>query len=180
MRTIAVGQLLAPGVRHYDEIPEYNYRGAEPGGYHRLILPLRHPRSIEIRAFKTGTAEFAFGLIGPALVFLYRFGPAIGWGDAFYTYHKLPAAEQTLPPVLTGQQRALVECILVEANTGIVKALRVVSFSPDFSRLLHEAIRKQAAAPYPADYDRQVRALMDKYDTQQLLAQAQARCFGGS
>lgn len=179
MRAIAVGQLYEPGVTHYEETPEYNF----VGGLHRLLIPIRHPRNAEIKGVKSGVAEFAFTVMGPALAFLYRFGEGkagLPWGDAFYTWHKVPAEQQIPAAVLTGQQRVILQVILIAADTGIVKAARAVTLSPEFSQLLHEAIRAQAAAPFPTDYDRQTRALLNRYTTEQLLAQARARCIGGS
>ena len=179
MRVIAVDQLYQPGVTHYGDTPEYNFIG----GLHSLIIPIRHPRSAEIKGVKSGTAEFAFTVMGPVLAFLYRFGDGktgLPWGDAFYTWHKVPAAEQVPAAVLTGEQRVILQVVLIAAHTGIVKVARAVTLSPEFSQLLHEAIQAQAAAPYPPDYDDQARALLGRYNTHQLLYQARARCIGGA
>lgn len=175
MRRIEVGQLFEPGVTHYEEMPEYNYRS----GAHRLLIPMRNLRPEEIEAVRSADAKFAFTVIGDVIVFQYRFGSVLPWSDAAYTWHKVPAAEQIEPPQLTGNQRMLLEIILIEATTGIVQVIRVVSFSPTFSRRLHKAIREQAARPLPADYDQQTAQIFARYTSKQLRDMTYASCSGG-
>lgn len=175
MRTLAVGQLLEPGVTRYDEMPEYNYRS----GVHRLIIAMKNLTPEEIDAVRHADVKLAFTVIGDVLIFQYRFGAVLPWSDAAYTWHKVPAAEQIRPPQLVGDQRVLLESILVEATTGIIHALRVVSLSPSMSRRLHEAINRQADAPFPADYDTQTRRVFATYTSRQLRDRALASCTGG-
>lgn len=175
MPIIAVGQPLQPDVTRYQEMPEYNYRN---GGHH-LMIAMANIRPGELEAVKSAPANFAFTVVGDVLVFQYRFGAALPWSDAAYTWHKVPAAEQLRPPKLIGQERALLEIILVEATTGIVKAIRAVSLSPTFSQRLHTAINRQADAPMPADYDAQVQRIFDTFTSAQLRDRAIASCTGG-
>lgn len=68
------------------------------------------------------------------------------------------------------------------AATGIVQALRVVTFSPAFTAALHLAIRAQAARPWPGDaaYDAQVSDLYRRFpNASHLAAHAQSRTFAG-
>lgn len=180
MRTLAVGQLLEPGVTRYDEMPEYNYRS----GIHRLIIAMRNLTPAEVEAVRHADVKLAFTVIGDVLIFQYRFGAVLPWSDAAYTWHKVPPAEQIRPPALTGEQRVLLEIILVEATTGIIHALRVVSMSPTMSRRLHEAINRQADAPFPASgllstYDAQQQRIFARYTSKQLRDRALASCTGG-
>ncbi len=136
-------------------------------------------RPEEIAAVRSDTVKLAFTVVGPAIIFQYRVGAELPWSDAAYTWHKVPAEERVEPPALGGRQRAPLEIILVEATTGIVQAIRVVTMSPTMSRRLHEAIRRQAAAPLPADYDAQVWRVFDSYTSAQLRDRAIASCTGG-
>lgn len=175
MRTLNVGQLLEPGVTRYDEMPEYNYRS----GIHRLIIAMRNLTPEEIEAVQHASVKLAFTVIGDVLIFQYRFGSVLPWSDATFTWHKVPVAEQVRPPALSGEQRSLLEIFLVDAATGVIQAIRVVSMSPTMSRRLHEAITRQADAPLPADYDEQARRVFAQYTSNQLRNRALASCTGG-
>jgi hypothetical protein len=86
-----------------------------------------------------------------------------------------PAWEETSPRTL-----ALCTVLLVEASNGILQAIRAVSFSPEFTRSLHKAIADQAALPHdPAEHDRAVADVVQRYSTDQLWARCQHRCEGG-
>jgi hypothetical protein len=95
----------------------------------------------EIEDVRRGPADFAlFGDQG-VLFFLYRFG-SVGWGDCPYSWH-LDSVE--LPELPTGEQRILLPVTLAELPANIVRALRAISLSAEFSRALVERIREQAA-----------------------------------
>lgn len=172
---LEVGQPLRPGVTRYPELPEYNYLS----GGHGLVLYLLDITPAEREAVRRAPVKLAFAVIGDVLFFLYRFGTEIPWSDASYTWHKVPPEWQVRPPALTGEQRILLTIALVEASTGIVEAIRVVTMSPTMSRALHLAINRQADAPFPADYDEQVRRVYAATTSNQLRRRAIASCTGG-
>ena len=73
----------------------------------------------------------------------------------------------------------MITIILVEATTGIVLALRAVSFSPEFTRAIHRAIAQEAAAPFnPGRHESWVDA-MTQFSTDQLWDQCSIHCQGG-
>lgn len=184
MHDYRVGQPYSPTRRGWPEIAQYNYRQ----GGHELVLFFRSPTSREIRAVRQGAAEFALYHHEDLVVLLYRFGPpgeGVPWSDAPYTWHLVPPEQRTLPPAgdeLGPEARALLSVILVDAGTGIVRALRQVSLSPEFTRALHDAIREQAARTWSEPvYDAQVDMLYGRYPTTEaLLAAARARTAGGA
>jgi hypothetical protein len=119
----------------------------------------------------------------------FRFGDrpdrGIPWSDAPSSVH-LTAAEQggvlAVPdPHITLESRAVLEIVLVDAATGIIKALRDVSLSPEFTRALHQAIREQAEAPFDRRaYDRALQEAYRRWPTSEaMLRDAQARTRGG-
>lgn len=175
MPTIAVGQPYQKGVTQFPEMPEYNYwRGG-----HRLAIFMAGITPDELAAVKSAPVQLAFTVVGDVLVLQYRFGAGLPWSDATYTWHKVTPVDQARPPKMIGQERALLEIILVEATTGIVKAIRVVSFSPTFTQRLHAAINRQADAPLPADYDAQAQRVFKNFTSKQLRDRALASCTGG-
>lgn len=179
MHTIEVGKLYIPGKTSYREAGEYNYRA----GTHQLVLFYRDPLDEEVRDIQNGEATFAFAYEQPdILVFLYKFA-GMGWSDAPYSIHFVPEAERTLPPVLTGEQRVLLNIVLVDAATGIVRAIRMISLSTLMSRKLHEFIAQQAAAQFDVEaYDVALAKLQQRLTPADLAKRAMAtsRVLGAS
>lgn len=180
-----VGEPYIAGRVGWPERVEYNFRG----GGHELRMFLPGLRAREVRAVRQEPAEFGLLVEGDVLLFLYRFGAAIPWGDAPYSWHLVgrhDPSEQILPPEPgSAEQRALLTIILVDADSGIIRALRALTLSPAFTRALHAAIREQAARPWPGDaaYDRQLGAVQARGTPAQLArllhAHGGVRCFGG-
>lgn len=176
MRTVTVGELLTPGVTCLPQIPEYNYRG----GYHILVVSYERLVKAEIEAFRTGAAYFSLSVFGDVLVFQFRFGAVLPWSDCTFTWHKVTAEEQQLPSVTyVGEERTLITAILAEATTGIVKVMRVLSFTPDFTRALHQAIADQAARPFPSNYDALAVKVLRDYSSRDIRNRSIASCKGG-
>lgn len=116
------------------------------------------------------------------IFFLYRFGGQ-PWSDAPYSWHLVPAAERVLPPDPLGpDDRPLLTVILVDAASGLVRALRALSLPPPVAAPLHAAIRAQATAPFdPTTYDLRLTALYAQYPTTpRLLGQSVARAQLGA
>jgi len=179
MQLIEVGRPYVAGITQWPQTGEYNYIGGE----HQLRLFWDSPTAQEVREVRRGVAQFAFVHQNQVIFFLYRFG-MMPWADAPFSIHLVPASYRQLPPPSIGPDaRALLRIILVDASTGIVKAARLMTFSPDFSGALEAAIRKQAEAPWPgdADYDIQIQAVYRRYPTpRSMLDAAVARTVGGA
>lgn len=182
-----VGKPYSPSRSQWPEMGEYNYRD----GGHELRLFLASPSPQEIKEIGTGRAEFALlgGEVAPDVLFLlYRFG-SMAWSDAPYSWHlveqQLPGQE--LPPPLDAPDdsayRALLSVILVDAGTGVIRALRAISFSLEFTRALHRAVREQAARSWPGEgeYNRQLQAAYSRWPSSQgMVNSARVRCVGGN
>ena len=175
MHVLQVGKPLNPNVSTWPPMPEYNYRD----GSHELVIAYPNPHKREIEAVGEATAHFAFTVVRDILVFQYRFGAAVPWSDCGYNWHRLPEDERVLPEDPAPDERAVLRVIFIDANTGIIKALRVLTFSHTFTRRLHQAIRAQAARPFPADYAQQAAVLFQNYSTKALRRRALASCTGG-
>jgi hypothetical protein len=75
-----------------------------------------------------------------------------------------------------------VEVVLVERRSAVVRALRLVSFSPDFSRALATAV-SAALARWEGheDYDRRLALVCSRYPTTEgLLSLVTHRTAGGA
>ena len=181
----AVGRPYIPGRTAYPEATQYTY---DAGG-HELLLILSRPSAREVSAIRSAEAEFALVVDGDLIVFLYRFGDGLPWSDQPYSWHLVPPERRRLPPSSeeiglspSAEPRALLAVILVDADTGIVRALRQITLSPALTTALHLAIRDQAARPWPgqAAYDLQLARLYARYPTTDaLVSVARARSLGG-
>ena len=166
-----VGKPYNAKVRSWPETPQYNYRG----GQHELVLFYSAPTGREVRAVRKGLAQFALYARDGIIVLIYRFGDQ-PWSDAPFNWHLVPEGERTLPPELEPGESPLLTVMLVDADTGIVKAMRALSLGHDFGQALHAAIREQALAEFnQAAYDRKLGAVFAKYSTVELEKQASAR-----
>ena len=175
---LEVGKPYISGRREWPEGVEYNFRA----GGHELRMFLHGPRASEVEAVRKGECEFALVVKGPVIFFMYRFGKAVYWSDPSYSWHMVPEDQRTLPDPEGLETRALLHMLLVDAKNGLVLALRTVSFSPAFTRALHDAIRAQAASPWvgQATYDAALADLYRRYPTSDdLLRCAAVRTWGG-
>lgn len=176
MTVFAVGQLYNPNRTSWPEVAQYQYAKGE----HHLLLFFRDPSDEEIKAVKSSPAEFALVVEQDIISLLYHF-ESIPWSDTAYTWHMVPADQRTLPVDVPAGLGALMTIILIDASTGIVKAIRAVSLGTDFTNALHKAIREQAGKPFDRErYDDQLNKLFVRYPTHMLLTRAIARYTAGT
>lgn len=183
MHLYQVGKLYHPGRRQWPERIVYEFRG----GGHELLLFLASPSSREIEAVRSGETEFGIILDPPVIVVLSRFslqGKPVSTSDSPYSWWLSAEEERALPnPEPTEAERIVLSVTLIDAATGIIKVLRALTLSPEFSRLLHQAIRDQAATPYPGNavYAAALDRLYRRYGSpESMLAKSLVRCKGGS
>jgi hypothetical protein len=163
-----VGKLYSSRTK-WQELAQYNYRGGE----HELILFLAHPSSKEVSDLQNGISEFALYVENDLIILLYRFGQSIDWSDAPFSIHLVPPAEKVLPNLIADEARALLHVLLVDASTGIIKAMRIISLSNVFSVALHQAINDQAKKPFnKSEFDRELAGLYNRYSSAALAAKA--------
>lgn len=175
-----VGHELISGHGPWPEVSEFNFYD---GGY-ELMLRVSSPTRKEVRGVKQSACEFALVPHNDVLFFLFHFRGGLPWSDAPYSWHLTKLAGREAMPVMTEgpETRALLQVVLLDAPTGIVKVLRAVSLSPEFTMALHDAIRRQASAPWPgsAEYNSMIQEAYRKWPTTEaMLAAATTRTVGG-
>jgi hypothetical protein len=177
---LAVGQPYHPDRRSWPEGADYNFHG----GGHELRIFLGGASREEVAAIESGPVEFGLWAEAPGLLLIVRFGAGLSF-DCSYSWHRMARTlrDRTLPPATeetSPELRALVTVILVDADDGRVLVLRAVTFSPEFSRVIHRTIRDQAAAAEDAaGHERWVADLM-RSPTDQLWSRCPVRCRGGA
>lgn len=179
MPIYVVGSLYNPAKTRWKECTQYNFRT----GSHELLLVLARPTAREVEAIRVGRADFALCVeaAGDLVVLVHRFasGP---WSDSPFSWHLLPESERALPNFLTPEQRALLSVTLVDVSSGIIRVLRTVSLSPEFTRAVHGAITEQPGRPWHSDahYNAALRTLYASASCDRLAeVRAVARCRGG-
>ena len=142
---LQVGKPYIETKRHWPEGIDYNFRS----GQHELRIFYRTPGRSEIETIARGDARFSLSVIGPNIILSFKFD-GLGWQDASYNWHLVPEDQRILPELPKNpEERATLVIILIDAETGIVKALRYASFSTRFTQKLHEAIIEQSQKPLP-------------------------------
>ena len=141
MHIVAIGKPLFEGRTELPEAIEYNYQS----GDHTLLLSMKNLHPKEIEAVREAEAEFGLYCENGIVFLLYRFGAHLPWSDSAFSWWNVAEEDRQIPaPQANPAERILLKIILVEAATGIVKAIRVTTFSPAFTERLHDAIRQQA------------------------------------
>jgi len=168
MHSYKVGELYTDRTT-WPELAQYNYRGGE----HELILFFNKPTSKEVHAIAKERAEFALFVERRLIVIVYRFGTELPWSDAPYSIHLVPSEQRTTPPEVEMDERAWLHIVLVDASTGIIKALRSLTMTPEFTWTLHQAIREQAKMPFTrSEYNSELDALFSGYRSHELAQMA--------
>jgi len=168
---LKVGALYRAGRRSWPERGQYMLR--EDG--HELALFFASPSGREADVVSRGDVELGVLVRGAVIFFLYRFGAAgeIDWSDAPFSIHRVPAEERVDPGRIGALARLTVA--LVDATSGLVRALRRLSLPPAFSGALQAALVAQAKASYdPGVYSADLNAAYDRFaHSRQMAARAQ-------
>ena len=111
----------------------------------------------------------------------FRFDDGVAWSDTPYTPHR----EHTDTPagLPSGDGHLLVVVVLVDAATGIVRAIRAVTWPPRFAGAVRRSVDRLLAAPFsPQAADAALEALYGRYPkTAELVRQrADVVCTGGT
>ena len=153
-------------------------QGAElswgPNG-HELRVVLPGLRSAEVTAVESGRIEAALLVEPPVLFLLIRFREQtdrVALGLVYSCCWWGSPEERTDPPA-----SEVVRFVLVEGQSGIVRAIRTSNFSLEFTRSLHGAIDEQARLGYDPAHEVAVEAMVRQYSTDQLWHRCQVRCM---
>lgn len=133
-----------------------------------LTYYFRRPTEEEVREFKEGTCELAVSELRDTMFVLSRFG-RLRWSDAAYSTH-LSAGEKKLPDLAEGNRGYSVDAFLVDCDTNILKAHRLVRMTPEFSFRFRDLLEKDNRRSFdPADYNHAVEEVYKNYSTTELL-----------
>jgi len=178
MQIVAIGKPLFEGRTQLPEAIEYNYQS----GDHTLLLSMKNLHPKEIEAVREDEVEFGLYCENSIVFLLYRFGKVLPWSDSAFSWWNVAEEDRRIPaPQENPATRILLKIILIEAATGIVKAIRVTTLSPAFTEKLHDAIREQATGEEFSRAEFVARSLL-VYENQtpaELAAKAVVKTRGG-
>jgi hypothetical protein len=178
MQIVAIGKPLFEGRNELPEAIEYNYQS----GDHTLLLSMKNLHPKEIEAVREAEAEFGLYCENSIIFLLYRFGETLPWSDSAFSWWNVAEEDRQIPARQANPaERILLKIILVEAANGIVKAIRVTTFSPEFTEKLHDAIRRQATGEEfsRAEFVARSLAIYGKQTPADLAARAIVKTKGG-
>jgi hypothetical protein len=150
---------------------------------HELRIFLARTGRKTIEAFRRGPVEFGLLAEPEGLFLMARFGPSLSFHCPYHWHRTAEATgDRTMPPNPEDTSLPVrpIHIVLIEATTGIVRAIRMVSFSPEFTWAIHRAITDQAAGPYDrAGHERWADA-MTRHSTDQPWLRCTVRCQAGA
>jgi hypothetical protein len=175
-RPYAVGEPLSMGkvIFPVPEGPRYNYSKNS----HQLLICSNKPTAAEIENVENGNFELALYVEKDIIDILFSFGKETLWSDAPYSWHINPIESREIPPVLENGCVYVIpfHIFLVDASTGIIKALRTILLSHEFASELFSAIDAQIQMPYDeAIYNAHVDTMYRKFSAKDLVFRSRAR-----
>ncbi|MBF9135232.1 hypothetical protein I0C86_41010 [Plantactinospora sp. S1510] len=176
MHAYRVGGLYNASRTSWNEGTYLRFTAAGP----ELILFFARPSAKEIADLRRGAPWFAWIDSEHVGLLAFKFGTAIPWSDA--PYH--PGRESE--PVTfdhQGDNHLLLLVLLVDADTGIIRAMRQVTWPPAFAQRVARSIRRMSATPYSERaFDLALNQLYRQWPgTEQLVEErADITCYGGT
>lgn len=137
---LKVGKLFKPGVTRYQEGVKFDF--TNEGG--NLFLFYSSPTNIEIANITKGKVQYGYYKNGQVILMLFKFGSE-NWLDAPYSIN-LSTNLTELKEISEGSGYA-VNIYLVDAATGILKGMRLISFTTKMSKMFREDLLKQKELP---------------------------------
>lgn len=168
-RYFEVGKLFKPGVTRYPDGTRFDF--LQTGAMLNIFMDF--PTSNEVEEIRSGKFELGFYEEEDIIFFLFRFGRS-QFMDAPYTVHK--SEPFTFNEIQSGTGFSLT-VTLVDGTNGIIKAIRYVGLSTDFSNRLKKAVERLEKQPFSASqYTEKLQQVYKNYSTEDLVQRADAWC----
>jgi len=165
---IEVGKPLFPG-RRWPEGVIFEYTESGP----MLILAFNNPTPKEIECAKTGQIEMGYYEYKSVIFICVKIQGCGDWMDAPFS---IRLYENKIfdwsDPVDDGKGLGI-QIIMLDALTGIVKSIRLIGATTEFSRGLRKAIMRQYEQEFnEAEYHRQINEIYRNYSSSDLAKRA--------
>jgi hypothetical protein len=166
---LAVGEPFSPEVTEWPERFEYRYFQ----GNHLLQICAANLTACDIERFSSGQVHVGLFLSKNVIFFLFKIAGLYDWSDQAFSLQLIDAVEdRELPPAIPNTHQVL-SVVLVEATTGLVKAMRVVTYSKHATAVLHRALQRQLDEPFDkAEHAEIIADVYTRYPESKQLAKA--------
>ena len=145
---------------------------------HWLIYFYSSPSQVETRSIQGGEAQFGLFIADSVIFLLHQFGE-MPWNDAPYSVWLVSEEERKLPEV-SDHFHALLRIVMVDTSTGLVAALRALTFSAQFTKALHQAIHVQASLPWDRSlHEQTIQEVYGRFTAADMVLQSRVFCKGG-
>lgn len=171
MKALIVGEPLEENKRKYAEglIFDTGKSGA------KLLIFFNSPTSKEIDSVKNADIELRLCVLNDIIFILSKVGTN-PWMDSPYSVHLAKYKLEDLPETEQLNSGYGLPIILIDANTGIVKVIRYIGLSTEFSQKLNQEINKQYSLPFSeGKYHMSLNRIFNNYNTKDLLKYSIAR-----
>ncbi|BBB91182.1 MAG TPA: hypothetical protein PKA28_11500 [Methylomusa anaerophila] len=167
----AVGEPFMEGKSRLEPIVTYRF---DTGG-HTLAIIQEGLTEQEIELVNSGKAELALYVDLPVLFLLYRFGgDSCCWLETPFSWHMTEGDKRAYPDESTPE--ALLNIVLVEAATGIVKVVRRIKLNSLFTAKLHETILAQSKTSFNGQsFAKHLNTVYNEMDVEEMVHAAVAR-----
>ncbi len=166
---LEVGQLYKSGITNYAEGTKFDFQQSGAA----LELYFSKPTNDEIQDIKRGRFEIGFYECGNIIFLLFKFG-GWQWMDAPYTVHLSMPFTFEDPEPGTGYS---LNVSLIDAATGILRGIRYVGLSTDFSQKFKDAVNRQKLKTFNLSlYNSEIQQVYGNYSTQDLVKRADVFC----
>ena len=157
---LEVGKPFKEGVVCYKEGVNFDFTDAGAN----LVIYYESPTEAEIEAITKGKVQYGYFMKNEVILLFFKFGNE-AWMDLPYNVHFSKNLSR-LQEVGENMGYA-VNIYLVDARTGILKGMRLISFSTRMSKMLREDILKQKELP--SDNFKYSLSKLYQYTTNQLV-----------
>ncbi len=162
MRAGNVGELYESGQNKLEEKIMYHLDSEG----HRLLIAKAGINNQEIENIQNGTATLSIYIDGPVIFLLFRFGTD-SWNDAPFSWHTVPRGIRVYPE--EAADSGILKVTLVNADNGIVQAVREIAMVPDFANKLNLSITAQANASFNGlSYAKHLNMVYNQYTAEEM------------
>lgn len=168
--TLVLGQPFIEGVDSWPD-GRFEYR-VLPGGAHMLQICLGKLKPHHEQAFLDGAVHLGLAKVNNTLFLLFRIEGLMDWSDQAFHIQLQHPDDRELPPYAPNTHQIL-SLVLVESETGLVRGMRVVTWSRPTSAVLHRMLNEQLQEAFDADeHARRVHEVYSRYKTSKDLVKA--------
>lgn len=178
---LSVGELYFPGKRAWPEAVEYNYFSNK----HELRFLLKNPSRYITEVISKMPVQLGLFTEDDIILLVYKFIdykkqliPVKGYSP--FSIHLVPDNMRTFPETSEAMEsEELLHIHLIDADTGILRVVRNVPLSTEFSASLCSAIIEQGKVPLTEDYNDRLQELDKRYpDDESLMDHCKEKCAG--